>query len=171
MKRITQGTFHVFTYKDGLLSSIAHDLRLSLERFEVEVDADAGTVSGRFWPASLRVDGPVKEGTVDAKGLSERDRRDIHDNITEKILQTDRQPEVRFIGKLVVDAPIGRVDGTLSLVGRDAPLNVTLRHEGGRYLGEVEFVPSKWGIAPFKALMGAIRLRDRVRVVFDLPAV
>jgi hypothetical protein len=170
MKRITQGTFHVFTYKDGLLSSVAHDLRLSLERFEVEVDADAGTVSGRFWPASLRIDGSVKHGTLDPKGLSDRDRRDIHDNLTEKVLHTDRQPEVRFTGKLAVDAPLGRVDGTLSLGGRDAPLNVTLRREGGRYQGEVELVPSKWGIAPFKALMGAIKLQDRVRVVFDLPA-
>lgn len=169
-QRITNGNVQVFTFKEGLLSSVAHDLRLTLERFEIEVDPDAGTVEARFWPSSLRVDGAMKGGTLDPGGVSERDKREIHDNITDKILHTDKQPEVRFRGKLAVDAPLGRVDGTLTLAGREAPLNVTLERAGGRYRGEAELVPTKWGVAPFKALMGAIRLQDRVRVTFDLPA-
>jgi hypothetical protein len=169
MKRITSGTINVFTFKDGLLSAVAHDLRLTLDRFELEVDADAGTVAGRFWPASLRIDGAIKNGQLDASGLSERERREIHDNLTDKILKTDRSPEVRFQGRLAVDAPVGRVDGTLTLSGRDAPVTVTLRREAGRYRGEAELAPSRWGIPPFKALMGAIKLQDRVRLTFDLP--
>lgn len=169
MKRITTGTINVFTFKDGLLSAVAHDLRLTLDRFELEVDPEAGTVTGRFWPASARVEGAMKNGQLDAGGLSERERREIHDNLTDKILKTDRNPEVRFQGRLAVDAPVGRVDGTLTLAGRDAPVTVTLRREGGRYRGEAELAPSRWGIPPFKALMGAIKLQDRVRLTFDLP--
>ena len=169
-QKITAGTIQVFTFKEGLLSSVAHDLRLTLERFELEVDTEAGTVDARFWPSSLRVDGAMKGGTLDPSGVSERDKREIHDHLTDDILHTDRQPEARFRGKLTVDAPLGRVDGTLTLRGRDAPLNVTLERVGGRYRGEAELLPTRWGIAPFKALMGAIRLQDRVRVTFDLPA-
>lgn len=169
MTRITTGTINVYSYKDGLLSAVAHDLKLTLERFELEVDAGAGTVTGRFWPGSVRIEGAMKNGALDAAGLSERDRRDILDNITDKILHTDRHAEARFQGRLAVDAPVARVDGTLTLVGRDAPLSVTLRREGGRYRGEAELVPSRWGIPPFKALMGAIKLQDRLKVVFDLP--
>lgn len=169
MKRITLGTINLFTYKDGLLSAIAHDLRMSLERFEIEVDTDSQTVAGRFWPSSLRIDGAMKDGQLEPKGLSERDRRDIHNNITDKVLRTDHHPEVRFHGKLAIDAAIGRLDGTLTLNGQDAPLAVTLRREGGRYRGEADLVPSRWGVAPFKALMGAIKLQDRVRITFDLP--
>ena len=40
----------------------------------------------------------------------------------------------------------------------------------GRDRGAVELVPSRWGIAAFKALMGAIRVQDRIWVTFDLPA-
>lgn len=174
-ERITSGTVHVFTFKEGLLSSVAHDLRLTPERFEIEiVHAEAGggptTVTARFWPATLRIDGAVKNGQLEAGGLSDRDRREIHDNLTDKVLHTDRHPEARFSGQLAIDAPLARVDGTLSLAGRDANLSITVRREDGRYRGEVELAPSRFGIAPFKALMGAIRLQDRVRLVFDLPA-
>lgn len=169
MKRINLGTINVFTYKEGLLSAMAHDLRLTLERFEVEIDPETQTVAGRFWPSSLRIDGAVKEGQLDANGLSERDRRDIHNNITDKVLRTDHHPEVRFRGKLAIDAAIGRIDGVLTLNGQEGPLAVTLRRDAGRYRGEAEFAPSRWGVAPFKALMGAIKLQDRVRLTFDLP--
>ena len=36
--------------------------------------------------------------------------------------------------------------------------------------GEVTLTPTRWGIKPFKALMGAIKLKDRVLIRFDLPA-
>ena len=54
----------VFTKKEGLLSKVAHDLRLSLARFEISRDGD--TVRGRFWPDTLTVDGAMRDGRLDA---------------------------------------------------------------------------------------------------------
>lgn len=160
-------TIHVFTYKDGLLARLAHDLRLSLRRFELRRAGDA--VSGRFWPASLSVDGVAgRDGRVDAAALSESDRAKIVRNATEEILHTERDPEVRFEGALVDG---GRaVDGALTMVGRTCPVRAEVRAEGGRLRAEVVLAPSRWGIAPYKALAGAIKLQDRVLVRLDLPA-
>lgn len=163
MSTLQDATVHVFTFKEGLLSTVAHDLRLSLTRFEVRVDGDAIEVV--LWPDSLRVDGSVKGGRLEPSGLSEKDKAEIVQNACgRKILDVARWPEVRYRGRRTGD----RVDGTLSLAGRDAPLGFSVREDAGRVRGRLELAPSRWGIAPYKALLGAIRLKDRVVIDFDV---
>lgn len=163
MQHITTGTFRVYTFKDGLLSRVAHDLQLTLARFEVTVDGDQ--VTGTFWPDSLSVDGSMVDGRLQPDGLRDKDRREIQGNITDKILNAKRFPNARLSATRTGDL----LTGTLELAGRSAPVRIELRGAAGRVQGEVELVPTRWGIAPFKALLGAIKLQDRVRVVFDLP--
>lgn len=160
-------TIQVFTYKDGLLARLAHDLRLSLGRFEIERDGAA--VSARFWPGSLRVDGAIdRRGQLDPDALSDSDRRKIGENLAAEVLLLDRFPELSFRGQLAADE--AAVAGELSMAGRSASVQVPVEARDGRLRGEVTLVPSRWGIAPYRALAGAIKLQDRVRVVLDLPA-
>lgn len=159
------GTIQVFTYKDGLLARLAHDLRLTLQRFEIQ--RDGASVQARFWPRSLHVDGAIdRHGALDVGTLSDGDRRKIGENIANDVLHLDRFPEASFTGQIVGDV----VEGELTLVGRSASVRVPVQAAGGRLRGEVTLVPSRWGIAPYKALAGAIKLQDRLRVVLDLPA-
>jgi hypothetical protein len=158
-------TIQVFTYKDGLLARLAHDLRLTLRRFEIQRDGAA--ITARFWPGSLHVDGAIdRHGQLDVNTLSDNDRRKIGENIADDVLHLDRFPEASFRGQIVGDA----VEGELSMAGRSASVRVPVQAAGGRLRGEVILVPSRWGITPYKALAGAIKLQDRVRVVVDLPA-
>ncbi len=152
----------VFTFKDGLLARLAHDLRLSLRRFELRRAGE--TISGTFWPGSLVVDGAVSKGRVDATGLSEGDRRSIAGNIAE-VLQVGRFPEVTLTGQVTA----GRFAGTLTLVGRTLPIEAAVTTDGV-VRAEVVLVPSRWGIAPYRALAGAIKLQDRVVVRVVVPA-
>jgi hypothetical protein len=162
----TAATIHVFTYKDGLLARLAHDLRLSLRRFEIERDGDE--LRARFWPDSLVVDGVVERGgAVDSTALSDGDRRKIAGNIRDSVLLLDRFPEASFRGRLVDGG--AAVEGELTLAGRAAPLRIAVQTTGGRLRAEVPLVPSRWGIAPYRALAGAIKLQDRVLVTIDLP--
>ena len=161
---ITDGTIQVFTFKEGLLSKVAHDLRLTLERFEITREGDA--VRGRFWPETLQVDGCMRGGRLDPGGLRPKDKREIHKNMTRKVLQTHRNPVV------ALDATVeaARLQGQLTLNGRRHPVACALRTVDGQITGRITLVPSRWGIAPYKALMGAIKLQDRVEVSFSVPA-
>lgn len=158
-------TIHVFTFKDGLLARLAHDLRLTLRRFELRRDGQ--TVTGRFWPESLTVDGAVKSGHVDPSSLSDGDKAKIHANMTDEILHTARDPEVSFKGTL---RGTSTIEGELTLAGRTCPISATIHNQDGRLRTEVTLVPSRWGIPPYKALAGAIKLQDRVLVALDLPS-
>ena len=165
----TPAKIEVFTYKDGLLARLAHDLRLSLGRFEIVREGDE--IRGRFWPGSLTVDGAIgRGGELDTRALSGSDRSKIAGNIAERVLDLARFPEAAFTGKLAAGEGTHTLEGTLTLVGRAVPLRVSVRAAGGRLLAEVLLVPSRWGIAPYRALAGAIKLQDRVLVKLDLPA-
>ena len=70
----------MFTFREGLLSPIAHDLRLRLERFEIAHDDE--TVEGRFWPDSLVVEGAIQHiydhGSEHSDGILTNDWRNAN---------------------------------------------------------------------------------------------
>lgn len=153
----------VYTFKDGLLARLAHDLRLTLRRFELRREGEV--VTGRFWPGSLVVDGAMGKHGLDASALSVDNARTIAGTIGE-VLQVGRFPEVKLAGKVTAE----RLVGALTLVGRELPIEATLTTSAGEVRAEVVLVPSRWGIAPYKALAGAIKLQDRVVVRVVAPA-
>ncbi|MBI3206177.1 MAG: YceI family protein [Myxococcales bacterium] len=163
------GRIEVLTFKQGLLSKVAHDLLLELRRFDLRTDGKR--VEGTFLLTSLSVEGVMRSGVLDAHGLSESDRHDINGNVQKKVLHTDDFPEAQFVGEVARGAGRHSVTGRLVLAGKTQDLSVGVREADGRWRGEVELVPSRWGIQPFKALLGAIKLEDRVVVRFDCPVV
>ncbi|MBN1334857.1 MAG: YceI family protein [Deltaproteobacteria bacterium] len=153
----------VFTFKEGLLARLAHDLVLEVGAFEVKrTGADAFEVTVRA--DSLRAKGAIRDGRPDDRTLSRKDLADIDAHTRKDVLHPDRYPLIRFRGRLVAS----RVEGELDLHGRVRPLAFPVTYTGGRVRGEVEFAPSRWGIPPFSALLGAMRIQDRVRVAFDV---
>ncbi len=168
MRVIRSGSIHVFTFKTGVLSRVAHDLRFSLRRFEIE--ASGTDVRGRFWPDSLDVEGVMSAGALDAQALSTSDREDITRTLRTKVLHTERFAVAEFRAHVRVENDADRMlDGELELHGRTLPLAIRLDENRGVARGQVELQPSRWGIEPYKALLGAIKLQDRVLVRFELP--
>ncbi|MGB1016040.1 MAG: YceI family protein [Nannocystaceae bacterium] len=162
-----QPLIQVFTFKDGLLARLAHDLRLSLAGFEIDVTGD--TVQARMWPESLQVDGVMRNGQLRADELSVNDRAKIQANIRQDVLSTRKYPEIRVLAKVQAAGSGWKMDGQLELCGRQQPLSLVLQVHGNRLVGQCEIRPSRWGIKPYKALAGAIKLQDRVRIEVSLP--
>jgi hypothetical protein len=151
---------HVFTFKAGLLSRVAHDLQLSLSGGELEINGTE--ISARIPLAGMRVDGVMRRGRLDPMVLSPKEQASIVRTATHELLSVDRHPDAVFTGRI----ERGRVRGSLSLGGRAVAVDLPI--QGARLIAEIK--PSAWGIKPYKAMMGAIRLQDRVRVEITLPA-
>lgn len=159
----------VFTYKDGLLARLAHDLQIECRQFEIE--RRGATITGRFALGSLRVDGAVERGRLAAGVLSDSDRRKIAQTMVDDVLELRRFGEAVFTGTVGGAAAGLRIQGSLALHGRTAtvaPFAITRR--GALWTAEVTLVPSRWGIAPYRALAGALKLQDRVTVRIELDA-
>ncbi|MGK0360264.1 MAG: hypothetical protein ACI9U2_002577 [Bradymonadia bacterium] len=164
MMNIRSGRVHVFTYKEGLLSAVAHDLRLTARGFTVTLDGDS--VHAVFPIDQLRVDGAMRNGRLDDRALKPKHKREIRDTMAGRILKGRANPEIVLRAR----REGMRVVGDLLMAGRSASVDMTVTQADGQFKGRLELTPTRWGILPYSAMFGALRLQDRVVVEFDFEA-
>lgn len=153
---------HVYTFKDGLLSKLAHDLLLRLERFDLTHDGQELRVVCDT--AAWTVVCAMHNGAPTQSGPSESDRAKIVQNIRETVLRVGKYPQAHYRGSVSAREAYVFVNGTLELCGVTLPLSFTLERSGTRLSGSFELIPSHFGIKPYRALGGALKVQDRVRI-------
>jgi len=155
-------------------AKLAHDLILTASKWNgtLNVDADNPGASS----ASLTVDAKsieIVEAVGGMKSLSDKDRRDIGKNIDEKVLQTSKHPNLTFESTSVSGSdPSYTAAGNMTIVGNTRPVNVDIKVNGTQVVATTKISQKDFGIKPFSAMMGAIKLRDDVdfEVTVDLPS-
>jgi hypothetical protein len=156
----------VFTFKEGLLSPVAHDLRLQVTRFNIDVAADAASIVAIFDAGSLVVDSPMKDGVENPSALSAADKHKIAGQIRDDVLETRKHPEIVFRSRLLRPRSDGGYDfaGELSLHGVTRPLSGATQLVNGRQRLELTLHQPDFGITPFRAMLGALKIQADVRV-------
>lgn len=150
----------VYTFREGLLASVGHDLRLLVTRLTIEV-TDDDAIHGRFAADSLRVDGQVSAG----------DRRTIEKQAAHDVLDARRFPEIVFRSTRVTKQEASaQVEGELTLHGVTRPLAFEAHSDGKDWIAEIALDQRAFGIKPFSAMLGTLRVRPDVRVRVTLPA-
>lgn len=160
----------VFTYKEGLLSAVAHDLKIRVARFEIDVDEAIPAVDGRFDAASLRVVCAMRDGAEWKGALSDAQAREIERNIARDVLHPRKHPQIRYVSTAVEqNGDAFRIDGELSLHGRRKPVGVSVRRRDDRYVATARLRQPDFGIRPYSALFGTLRVRPDVDVQIVIP--
>jgi polyisoprenoid-binding protein YceI len=149
----------VFTFKDGFLSAMAHDLKLRVTRFGIDVEGDR--VRAEFDPSSLRVVNAMKDGRDDAGALPGFAHREIEKNIVDDVLEARRYPEIRFEATAITDA---QVAGRLTLHGRTKEVIGTRKDAGGKKVAEFRIDQRDFGIKPYSAMLGTLKIKPEVVV-------
>jgi hypothetical protein len=160
----------IFTFKEGLLSKVAHDLKLRVTRLRVALDPAEPSVSAVLDARSVRVECVMRGGREAAGVLSAADKRKIDAAIAEDVLHSERFPEIRFESAQVRRRE-GEVEvlGTLHLHGRSRALVLLARREDDRLVAEVELSQPDFGIKPYSAMLGALKVQPEVRVRVSVP--
>ncbi|MBW2461737.1 MAG: YceI family protein [Deltaproteobacteria bacterium] len=163
---------HIFTEKDGLLSKVAHDLRIRVDRFDVNVEGagDARQVTATFDPKSLVVETALSKGADSPSALSAKDRAKIEKSIQNDVLEVRRNAEIRFTSRSVEERGAGLiVIGDLTLHGRTRSLTVEVRDGGDAWQASVTLHQPDFGIKPFSAMMGTLKVKADLRVEISVP--
>jgi hypothetical protein len=167
--RRASGSIRVFTFKQGVMSAVAHDLRVQLRSFAITLDGTA--VKGVFDLTSLFVEGPMQNGVLSAGQFDAAKRAQVANAMHGEVLHTAEHPQATFTGSAIPSgegAPGYHVSGQLQLAGNSQPLSFEVHDDHGTYRAELELKPSRWGIAQYKALFGAIKLKDVFKVELAL---
>jgi polyisoprenoid-binding protein YceI len=159
----------VYTFKEGLLSKVAHDLRIEARELWVEVAGRGGEVKASVAVASLRVVSAMRDGAP-SDALSAADKAKIEDTMGREVLAASRYPEVRFEGHAEVRGERVSVQGALVLHGVTRPLRFEATLREGRWIARVRLHQPDFGVTPYKAMMGTLRVKAEVEVEVSIPA-
>jgi len=155
----------VKTYREGMAQKVGHDLVIDVTSWEASVDLDGSDSSILMQADSSSLQ--VREGHNGLKPLSDKDRDDIRNNIDNKVLKGQ---QIKFRSTSMEPAGDGYdVQGDLSIGDQTKPVSFHLSTEGGRLQGTVPLVQRDFGIKPFSAMMGALKVRDQIEIVVDAP--
>lgn len=158
------GRLVLYTSREGVAALTGHDLTIEVARWSGRLRFDPDRVATALAVTvdmgSMRVIG----ATGGIALLSERDKREIIRN-ARTILSVARYPEGRYVAERIGE---DSVDGELSLLGRSHRVRLTYRIEGDRCRASGIVRQSDYGIKPYVALFGALKLADTVQVEVEL---
>ncbi|MCB9659648.1 MAG: YceI family protein [Sandaracinaceae bacterium] len=160
----------LFSFKDGLLAKVAHDLKMRVDDFSIDVADDLSSVKATFQANRISVLTAMKDGRDDYGTLSDGDKKKILANISDDVLNSRRHPTITFESSSVREQGSTRtVSGNLTLNGQTRSVSATIREEGANWVTDVTLQQPDFGIKPYKALGGALKVKPEVRVSVRVP--
>jgi polyisoprenoid-binding protein YceI len=163
------GRLLVHTTRTGLGAKAGHDLTIEVTRWHGHATVNPADPANSLVTVQVDVDSfQVRQGTGGVKPLTDADRAEINKTLKE-ILRTAQHPTITFRSKRL-DGSAGSftLEGELTIMGVTRPVTVQGRVTDGRVVGGATVVQSRWGIRPYSAFFGALRLKDEVKVDFDV---
>jgi polyisoprenoid-binding protein YceI len=163
------GRLLVNTTRTGLGAKAGHDLTIEVTRWHGHARVDTAVPANSS--VTIQVDAEsfqVRQGTGGVKPLTDADRAEISKTL-KQVLHTAQHPTITFRSRRV-DGSAGSftLDGELTIMGITRPVTIQGGVTDGRVAGGASVVQSRWGIRPYSAFFGALRLRDEVKVDFDV---
>jgi hypothetical protein len=163
---------HIYTYKEGLLSSLGHDLKLSINQFEIHITQKDPRVTASFSMNSIKVDCAIKDKVERDNLLNTKDCTEIQKNINNKVLPLTEKTKLAVftstdIQQLDEDY---RIIGYLQLNNHRCAVDLRAKIDSDWIVVDYELYQPDYGIKPFSAMLGAIKIKPEIRIVLTLPA-
>ena len=161
---VARSTLTVRVFKAGLFSAFGHnhEIRALLARGVFNESADQPSVE-------LQVDARQLQA-LDPE-LSAKDRAEVQQTMLgPSVLDTANFPDIRFHSSSIEKTGQGtwRVHGDLTVHGQTHPVLAEVTGEPGHYRGSAAVRQTDFGIKPVSVAGGAIKVKDEVRVEFEI---
>jgi hypothetical protein len=158
------GTLSVRTGRKGAAAKAGHDLLIRVTAWNATIEVGDGiAISLDADPTSLR----VLEGTGGMQALDDGDRDNIRQTIDDEVLLRQGIAFRSTSAEAAADGSRVSVQGELTLVGTTRPVAFDVMVDGDRLSGTTVITQSDWGIKPYSALFGALKVADEVEVALD----
>jgi polyisoprenoid-binding protein YceI len=156
----------VRTGRSGAAAKAGHDLLIEVGSWEAKLglgeNSSESTLALNVDSGSLR----VLDGTGGIQALGEDDKANIQQTIGEEVL---KGTAISFHSSQVQsDGGVYHVQGELELSGKRAPIAFDLATtDDGQLSATATVKQSDWGMKPYSALFGTLKVNDEVVVQID----
>ena len=160
-------------FATGLLSAFGHNPTIAIPDFEGEVVFNPETVD----QSSLRLVIHAASLTV-TDDIREKDRMEINRAMQEEVLESDSYPDIIYESSRLTASKVGEgqywgtLNGELVLHGvkRNQPVPVRISVNGDvlHATGEFSVRQSDYDIRPVSAAAGTVKLKDELKLSFDI---
>ncbi len=164
------GRIQLRTTREGLAAKVGHDLLIELPSWSGTLtanpeDSAASTLEVEIDLTSIT----IVSGTGGVTELSDKDKAEIAKNAG-KALEVDRHPSATFTAKGIPPSTAsGQIEGSLTLHGITKPFRLKFdESSGSTWQASAEVIQSDFGIKPYRAMLGALRLADPVTVNVEI---
>ncbi len=161
-------TLSVRTGRRGAAAKAGHDLVIDVTSWEASLEVGEDPAHTSMELAADATSLRVLEGTGGMKPLVDDDKANIHQSIDDEVL---KRQDITFRSTRVQGAPDGgqmSVRGHLTLRGKAQPVEFDLAFGDDGTLSATAVVKqTAWGMKPYSAMYGALKVKDDVEVVLD----
>jgi polyisoprenoid-binding protein YceI len=163
------GRITLRTFRDGLVAQAGHDLTIDAARWSAELVVGADKSPERLTATIDMGALVVRTGTGGIKPLSDRDKREIAVT-ARKTLSADRYPVATFTAtSFEHGGGGGTITGTLALAGQSRPVQLKVTQTTpGMYRATTTIRQTEYGIKPYSAFLGSLKVADAVEVEIDI---
>ncbi len=171
----SSGKLFVYTFKEGFLSAVAHDLLIEATTFSVNLhvptgDINSASVEAEIQANSLKVLCAIKDGQHRYDMLKEKDKADIEEATFKDVLHSAKYPTITFRSTSIREREgTYHMKGELTLHGVTRPVEFDAQTATGKdFKGKFALLQKDYEIKPYKALLGTLKVKNEIDVVFDL---
>jgi polyisoprenoid-binding protein YceI len=158
----SDGTLSVRTSRTGAVAKAGHDLRLEVTAWEATLEVGAETrIELTADATSLR----AREGSGGMQALDEGDMANIETTIDDEVLK--REPIVFRSTRAQTTPGALHVEGELTLLGTTRPIAFDVAVADGTLTAAAVVRQTDFGIKPYSALFGALKVADEVTVELE----
>lgn len=172
----SESSFWVYVEKAGLLSGLAHNHEIGVKSFSGRVTVPEAGASG----GSLELDVNAQSLTVLDKKPSEEDKKKIYNSMHSEVLESAKYQKINFKSvsvsdlKKTGDGYSFTLNGDLTLHGVTkriaVPVSATITPQQLRAIGKYTLRQSDFGIKPYSAAGGTVKVKNEVVVNFNIVA-
>src|SRR3954453_17502401 len=171
-------TLTIRTRKAGAASKAGHNLRIEVTSWRATLDVGEAPATAEIDLSADARSLRVREGTGGMQTLGDQEKASIEQTIDDDVLAGSA---IQFRSRRVVPGPEGTlsVEGDLHLPGSTPPVALALAAssppvafdlaggDDGRLSGRARIRQTDWGIKPYSALFGTLKVVDEVDVEID----